>query len=100
MDLVDFAGRRSRYDRALLLLGPKRNQVLTLPEVHGYGADSFGDPDYLRLYGMTPEQWYARGIRLLGRTAVECTRDDLAPSYRQRRGSRGGRGTGTRRDRH
>ena len=78
MDLVDFAGRRSRYDRALLLLGPKRNQVLTLPEVHGYGTDSFGDPDYLRLYGMRPEQWYARGIRLLGRTAVECTRDDLA----------------------
>jgi hypothetical protein len=54
------------------------NQVLTLPEVHGYGTDSFGDPDYLRLYGMRPEQWYARGIRLLGRTAVECTRDDLA----------------------
>lgn len=26
----------------------------------------------------TPPQWYARGIRLLGRTAVECTRDPLA----------------------
>jgi hypothetical protein len=27
---------------------------------------------------MTPPQWYARGVRLLGRTAVECTRDPLA----------------------
>jgi hypothetical protein len=27
---------------------------------------------------MTPAEWYARGIRLLGRTAVECTRDPLA----------------------
>jgi hypothetical protein len=69
---------RPRYDRALLLLGPKRDDVLTLRDVRRYGTDSFGDPDYLRLYGMTPAQWYARGIRLLGRTAVECTRDDLA----------------------
>ena len=67
-----------RYDRALLLLGAKRNEVLTLGEIHRYGVDSFGDPDYLQLYGMTPDQWYARGIRLLGRTAVECTRDELA----------------------
>jgi len=66
------------HDRALLLHGAKRNQVLTLPEVHWYGVDSFGDPDYLSLYGMTPGHWYARGIRLLGRTAVECTRDKLA----------------------
>jgi hypothetical protein len=27
---------------------------------------------------MAPARWYARGIRVLGRTAVECTRDDLA----------------------
>jgi hypothetical protein len=26
---------------------------------------------------MTPRQWYACGIRLLGRTAVKCTRDAL-----------------------
>ena len=26
---------------------------------------------------MIPSEWYARGIRLLGRTAVECTRDAL-----------------------
>jgi len=61
-----------------MLHGPKRNEVLTLEEVQRYGSDSFSDPDYVRLYGMTPSQWYARGVRLLGRTAVECTRDCLA----------------------
>jgi hypothetical protein len=66
------------YDRQYLLLGPKRNAVLELWEVHRYGADSYGDPDYVSVYGRRPADWYARGIRLLGRTAVECTRDPLA----------------------
>jgi hypothetical protein len=66
------------YDRALLLHGAKRNEILTLEEVRQYGVDSFSDADYLRLYGMKPAEWYARGVRLLGRTAVECTRDVLA----------------------
>src|SRR5262245_34822211 len=66
------------YDRALLLHGSKRNEMLSLAEVQSYGVESFGDPNYIRLYGMTPPEWYARGIRLLGRTAVECTRDPLA----------------------
>jgi hypothetical protein len=66
------------YDRALLLHGSKRNDLLTLEEVRRYGSDSFSDPDFARLYGMTPAQWYARGVRLLGRTAVECTRDAVA----------------------
>jgi hypothetical protein len=65
------------HDRALLLHGSKRNEILTLTEVHQYGVDSFADPDYIRLYGMIPAEWYAHGIRLLGRTAVECTRDPL-----------------------
>jgi hypothetical protein len=65
------------HDRALLLHGAKRNEVLTLHEVQQYGRDSFGDADYIRIYGMAPAEWYARGIRLLGRTAVECTRDAL-----------------------
>src|SRR5258705_247971 len=34
------------YDRALLLHGAKRNQVLTLAEVEQYGLDSFADADY------------------------------------------------------
>jgi hypothetical protein len=64
------------YDRQLLL-GPKRNEVLALREVLQYGQDSFGDPEYVSLYGLEPGDWYARGVRILGRTAVECTRDRL-----------------------
>ena len=66
------------YDRALLLHGAKRDKVLTLEEVRQYGIDSFSDPNYVRVYGMAPTVWFAQGIRLLGRTAVECTRDVLA----------------------
>ena len=65
------------YDRRLLL-GEKRNDLLTLQEVRRYGADSFSNPDHVSVYGMRPTEWYARGVRLPGRTAVECTRDDLA----------------------
>src|SRR5215467_1878367 len=68
------------YDRALLLHGAKRNDVLTLAEVEQYGRDSFADPDYVSIYGMLPKEWYGRGVRLLGRTAVECTRDPFAGS--------------------
>ena len=63
------------YDRALLLHGSKRNEMLTLAEIEQYGLDSFGDADYVSIYGMRPREWYRHGIRLLGRTAVECTRD-------------------------
>src|SRR5262245_41906530 len=68
----------AHYDRALLLHGSKRDEVLTLAEVCQYGADSFDDPDYITIYDATPPQWHGRGVRLLGRTAVECTRDVLA----------------------
>ena len=37
------------YDRALVLFGPKRNQVLTLEEVWQYGVDSFSDPDLVKI---------------------------------------------------
>ena len=70
--------RDMRYDRQLLLLGAKRNSVLELAEVQAYGQDSYGNADYVSLYGLRPAEWYAKGIRLLGRTAVECTRDALA----------------------
>src|SRR5215475_1096963 len=65
------------HDRALLLYGCKRNRVLNLAEVQQYGLDSFADADYVSIYGMPPREWYRRGVRLLGRTAVECTRDAL-----------------------
>lgn len=67
-----------RHDRSYLLGESKRNDVLALWEVERYGRDSFGDPDYVALYGLKPAEWYARGIRLPARTAVECTRDRLA----------------------
>jgi len=60
-----------------MLHGSKQNEVLTLAEVKRFGLDSFADADYVSIYGMTPEEWYRRGIRVLGRTAVECTRDVL-----------------------
>jgi hypothetical protein len=66
------------YDRSLLLSDRRRHDLLDLWEVERYGRDSFGDPDYVRIYGMRPAEWYARGIRILARTAVECTRDQLA----------------------
>jgi hypothetical protein len=65
------------YDRALMLHGSKRNEVLTLADIKRYGLDSFADADYISIYGMPPEEWHRRGIRVLGRTAVECTRDAL-----------------------
>src|SRR5690348_3242285 len=60
------------------LLGEKRNDVLELAEVRRYGRDAFGDPDFVSVYGLKPEDWHSRGVRLLGRTAVECTRDRFA----------------------
>ncbi len=67
-----------KHDRQLLLLGAKRNAVLSLDEIRAYGVDSYGNADYVCIYGLQPAEWYAKGIRLLGRTAVECTRDELA----------------------
>jgi hypothetical protein len=69
---------RVRFDRELLLGGSKRNDVLSVEEVIQYGRDSYGDSDYVSLYGLKPREWDARGVRILGRTAVECTRDRLA----------------------
>ena len=54
------------YDRQLLL-GAKRNALLELWEVQQYGIDSNNDADYVSIYGMRPPDWYAQGIRLLGR---------------------------------
>jgi hypothetical protein len=67
----------STYDR-WLLLGEKRYERLDLRAVQRYGRDSFGDSDFVSIYGLKPADWYARGVRLLGRTAVECTRDRFA----------------------
>ena len=65
------------YDRDFLLSPAKRNQIIELWEVEKFGRDSFGDPNAVSLYGMTPPQWYARGVRILARTALEAVRDPL-----------------------
>jgi hypothetical protein len=67
-----------KYGRELLLGGEKRNSVLDLDEVQRYGSDSYADINYVSIFGMRPAEWHAKGIRVLGRTAVECTRDALA----------------------
>jgi hypothetical protein len=77
MNDQDVGDQIPMYDRQLLLAGVKRNAVLELWEVQRYGTDSYGDVDYVSIYGMRPADWYAQGVRLLGRTAVECTRDGL-----------------------
>jgi hypothetical protein len=71
------SGPLPKYDRELLLHGPKRNEILELREIERYGLDSYGDGDYVCVYGLRPAEWYGKGIRMLGRTAVECTRDAL-----------------------
>jgi len=60
------------------LLGPKRYRTLTLDEVTDAGLAFFNDPEGLAYYGMPPSQWYARGIRILGRTSAEATPDITA----------------------
>ena len=57
---------------------PMRNELIGLWEVERYGSDSFVDVDYVCVYGLRPREWYGHGVRLLGRTVVECTRDRLA----------------------
>jgi hypothetical protein len=66
------------FDRDHVLFGPLREAMLDLEQVRRYGASVFGNPDAISLYGMTPEAWYERGVRLVGRTMVECTRDSLS----------------------
>jgi 16S rRNA G966 N2-methylase RsmD len=66
-----------RYDRAFLLSEAKRNQVMELWEVQKFGVDSYGDAEYVCIYGMSPTEWHRRGVRLLARTTVEAVRDRL-----------------------
>ena len=78
MNAENSSSRHPIYDRQLLLSGAKRNTVLELWEVQCYGLDSYRDINYVSIYGMRPAHWHAKGVRVMGRTAVECTRDVLA----------------------
>jgi hypothetical protein len=66
-----------KYDRDFLLSPEKRNQLIELWEVERYGRDCFDDSDHVHLYGMTPKQWYERGVRILARTCLEAVKDPL-----------------------
>ncbi len=74
------------YDR-WFLLGEKRNELLALREVRQYGRDSFSDPDHVSIYVFKPHERHARGVRILGRTALECTPNRLALSIACLQGS-------------
>jgi RNA cap guanine-N2 methyltransferase len=50
---------------------------MELWEIHKFGADTFGDPEHVCLYGMKPTEWYGRGVRLLARTTLEAVSDQL-----------------------
>jgi hypothetical protein len=66
-----------KYDRDFLLSPEKRNQIVELWEVEKYGRDCFKDPDHVHLYGMSPNEWYGRGVRVLARTCLEAVKDPL-----------------------
>ncbi len=65
--------RSDRYRNELL--GEKRSVVLSLDEIRRVGEEFYEDPEGLRLYGMRPRDYYAIGVRITGRTAIECSND-------------------------
>ena len=66
-----------RYDRDFLLSPEKRNELVELWEVERYGRDCFGDSNHVHLYGMRPQEWHERGVRILARTCLEAVKDPL-----------------------
>jgi hypothetical protein len=66
-----------KYDRDFLLSPAKRNQIVELWEIEKYGRDCFNDPNHVHLYGMPPNEWYERGVRILARTCLEAVKDPL-----------------------
>ncbi|MTE17728.1 hypothetical protein F0L17_00985 [Streptomyces sp. TRM43335] len=57
------------------LLGPLRDRFLTSDQLREAGRLMCGRPEGLSLYGIPAPEMEARGLRILGRTAVECTKD-------------------------
>ena len=43
---------------------------LALCEIEQSGRDSFAEPDYASIYGLTPRDWYARGVHILRQRRV------------------------------
>lgn len=57
------------------LLGAKRSVVLSLEEIRRVGEEFYEDPEGLDLYGMRPRDYFEMGVRIAGRTAMECSND-------------------------
>jgi hypothetical protein len=57
------------------LLGPSRTRVLTGPELVEVGRLVYADPRGFSLYGVPAPDMGPRGLRFLGRTAIECSVD-------------------------
>jgi hypothetical protein len=72
---VESAGlwRSDRYRAELL--GEKRGAVLSLDEIRRVGDEFYEDPEGLQLYGMRPRDYFEIGVRVTGRTAIECSND-------------------------
>ena len=76
------------HDWALLLLGRKRNHVLTLEEVQRYGRDSFGDADHVSPDGLRPPSGTGGG------SSPRSNRGGVHPRRARRRHRPGGRPKG------
>jgi cytochrome P450/predicted RNA methylase len=83
---LSLSRRRSpirRWDCLMFRGFEKRSKILTGDEICDASQRLYGDPDHLRIYGMTPREFTDRGVRLFGRTAVECTTDPHATAIAQ-----------------
>lgn len=58
------------------LLGAARTRVFTHGELVHASRMLYGHPEGLSVYGVSAPRMTGRGLRLLGRTVIECTVDD------------------------
>jgi hypothetical protein len=57
---------------------PLASRCLSLRETRNAARRLSGDPGDLRLFGLPTAAWYALGVRISGRSAIEATRDPQA----------------------
>ncbi|MCK6545189.1 hypothetical protein L6R52_04920 [Myxococcota bacterium] len=60
------------------LLGARRDRLLTWDEVREAGMVFYGSDQEPSLYGMRAPEWFAKGVRIVGRTAIEVSVDGQA----------------------
>lgn len=64
--------------RNAMLFSEKKDHVLSLDEILNVEKLFYETENVLSLFGMTPQKFYEKGIRILGRTSIECTVDSHA----------------------